>query len=143
MYTYIPSFFGIYFPFRSPPNATQYSVRRAIQLALMIYLFYKQQCIDVSPNLPIHPIPHIPSGIPMATLYIYVFVSALQISSSVQFFQIPHITILYNFFLFLSLGPSMYLQIAQFRPFLWLTNIPLYMPRSGITGSYGSLIFSF
>ena len=58
----------------------------------------------------------------------------LQIGSSVPLFWIPHICVNIIFvFLFLtsfcidSLGPSTSLRRAQFCPFIWLSNIPLYI----------------
>ena len=59
----------------------------AIQQVLISYLFYTYLCIYVNPNLPIHPTtPLSPLGVHTFVLYICVFISALQTSSSVTFF---------------------------------------------------------
>ena len=68
-----------------------------IQQALISYPFYTYQCIYVNPNLPVHPTTtphhhHFPRlGVHTFVLYNCVSISALQTSSSVPFFQIPHI----------------------------------------------------
>ena len=62
----------------------------AIQWVLISYLFYTQQCIYVNPSLPIYCTPPSPLGIHTFVLYVCVSISALQISLSVPFFQIPH-----------------------------------------------------
>ena len=65
-------------------------------------LFYTQQCIYVNPNLPIHPTLPFPPHVHMSILYTCISIAALQIGSSVPFFQIPHIcvNIQYLFFSF-------------------------------------------
>ena len=76
----------------------------AIQQVLISYLFYIQQCVYVNPNLPIYPSPSppFPLGSHKFVIYVCVSIPALQIGSSVPFFQIPHvcINIQYLFFSF-------------------------------------------
>ena len=64
----------------------------AIRQVLISCLFYMQQCIYVSPNLPIHATPSPPLGNYKFVSYLYDSISALQLSSSVPFVQIPHIS---------------------------------------------------
>ena len=88
--------------------------------------------------LSLHPsfvlLPHVLKSI----FYVYVFIPALQLGSSVHFFiYIFHMYVLaYGICFSLSdllhsvwqtLGLSTSLQITQFRFFLWLSNIPLYI----------------
>ena len=72
-------------------------VPRAVQQVLVSHLSHTQQCIYVHPNLPN---PHsCPFGVYKCVLYICDSISALQISSSLPFFQIPHISdIIWNLF---------------------------------------------
>ena len=76
--------------FRFPSNLGHHRalsrVPCAIQSVLIRYLFYIQQCIYVNPNLPVHPTPPSPLGNHKFVLYNCVFISALQISSTVPFF---------------------------------------------------------
>ena len=98
-------------------------------------------CMSI-PICQLIPLPF-PFGVHMFVIYICVSISALQIGSSVPFFQIPHISI--NIYFFLSdllhsisqsLGPSMSLQKTQFWSFLWLSNIPLYICTSSLLKSF-------
>ena len=103
LYVYIcPLFFG--FPSHLGHQRALSRVPCVVQQVLISYLFYTQyqQCIYVNPNLPIHPSPTSPLGIHTFVLYVCVSISALQASSSVPFFQIPHIwvNIRYLFFSF-------------------------------------------
>ena len=53
----------------------------------------QQQCIYVSPHLPIHPMSPSPFDIQMFVLWVCVFISALPVSSSIPLFQMPHMCI--------------------------------------------------
>ena len=108
----------------------------AIQQLPTSQLFYTWQCLHVNLTLPIHPTLPFPCPcIHLFVLYVYVSTSALQIRSSMSFFQILHICInmQYSFFSFcftslcvtVSLGPCTSLQMARFCSFLWLTISPL------------------
>ena len=77
-----------------------------------------------------------PLGVHTLVLYIWVSISALQIGLSVPFSRFHICTLIYNIcfslsdvlhYAWQSLGPSVSLQMAQFRFFLWLSDIPLYM----------------
>ena len=85
-----PSLFWISFPFRSPQSAGQSS--QCLQQVFNSHLLYTQQFKYVYSSLPIHPLPS-PFGVYKFVLYICVSISALQISSSVLFFQSPHTSI--------------------------------------------------
>ena len=91
-----PLFFWTLFPFRPPKGTGQSSLCCAV--VLISYLFYTQQCMYVSPNLPIHLIPSSPRGIHTFVLYICVSISALHIGSPVPFLQILHICINIQYF---------------------------------------------
>ena len=65
----------------------------AIQRAFTSYLFDAQQCTHVNLHLPIYSMPLSPLGVHVFLIYICISITALQISSSVPFFQIPHIRI--------------------------------------------------
>ena len=113
-----------------------------IQQVPISYLFYTHQCIHVNPNLPIHPITTTPT--PRFTP----LVSIRFFSTSVSLFLPCKLVHLYHFSRFhiyaliydtcfslsdllhsvwQSLDPSTSLQMTQFRSFLWLSNIPLYI----------------
>ena len=65
----------------------------AMQQVFVSYLFYIQQCAYVNPNLPIYPSTQPFSfGNYKFAFEVYESVSTLQTSSSVSFFQIPHIS---------------------------------------------------
>ena len=82
-----PSHLGHHSALNRVPCAIQYS-----PLSCLFYTQY-QQCICVNPNLPIPPTQPFPLGIHTFVRYVSVSISALQIGSSVPFFQIPHICI--------------------------------------------------
>ena len=95
-----------------------------IQQVLISYLFYTYQCIHVNPKLPIHPTttthhPLSPLGVHTFVLYICVSISALQTGSSVPFFQIPHICIIYSIFVFLFLTYFTLYDSLQIQPRLY------------------------
>ena len=79
-----------------------------IQQVLICHQLFTDQCIHVNPNCPIqhttipNPPPLSPLGVHTFVLYVCVSTSALQTSSSVPFFQVPHIcvNIRYLFFSF-------------------------------------------
>ena len=101
LYIYIYAVF-FRFPSQLGHHTPLSRVSCAMQQVLISYLFYTQQCIYVSPNLPIHPT----LLTPLVTISLFstsVTISVLQISSPIPFFQIPHIsdTIRY-LFLFLT-----------------------------------------
>ena len=135
LYVYIyPLLFG--FPSHLGHHRAFSRVPCAIQQVIISYLFYTQQHICVNPNLPVHPTSPSPLVVYRFVLYICVSISALQIGSSVPFFQIPHICVnirclFFSFWLISlcmkSLGPSTSLQMAQFCSFLWMSNTPLYI----------------
>ena len=140
LYVYIhPLFFG--FPFHSGHHRALSGVPYAIQQALGSYLSYtqSQQCILVNPNFPTHPTLSSCLSIHMFALYGWVFISALQISSSVSFFQISLISdiIQYAFFSFwltlLSMTVSRSIHIfenSKFFSFLWLSIFHcMYVPH--------------
>ena len=103
VYVYLyPLFFG-FFPFRLLQSIEQNSLCYTVGshqlsvLYIVVYICY--------PILPIHSThPHTPS-IHAYILYTYVSISALQGSSLVSFFRIPHISniigYLFSFFIYL------------------------------------------
>ena len=112
-----------------------------IQQVLISHPFYTHQCIHVNPN---HPIQHThlpppllsPLGVHTFALYICVSISALQTSSSIPFSRFHIYALIYDICFSLSdllhsvwqsLDASTSLQMTQFRSFLWLSNIPLYI----------------
>ena len=120
-YVYIyPLFFR--FPSHLGHHRALSRVPGAIHLVLISYLFYTQQCINVNPNLPVHPT----LGNHKFVLYICDSISALQISSSVPFFYIPHISDIIN--LFFSLTCFTLYDNLQVHPCLckWHYFVPLY-----------------
>ena len=91
--------------FRFFSSLSHYRVLSRVPCAIqkvISYLFYIQQCVYVNPNLPIYPPAPFPPLVSMFVLYIFVSISALQTSSSIPFFQVPHIcvNIRYLFFSF-------------------------------------------
>ena len=60
------------------------------------------QRICISPSLPVHPTSPSPPGIPKLVLYVWGSVSALQISSPVSLFWIPHVSHVMQYFLFMT-----------------------------------------
>ena len=113
-----------------------------IQQVLISHQFYTHQCIHVHPNCPIHhttttippPLSHL--GVHTFVLYICVSISALQTDSSVHFSRFHIYALIYDTCFSLSdllhsvwqsLHPSTSQQMTQFRSFLWLSNIPLYI----------------
>ena len=96
----------------------------------VVYISWCYSQLHLSFALP----PHVIKSI----LYVYLFIPALQLGSSVPFFFFRfHIYVLaYGICFSLSdllhsvwqtLGASTSLQIVQFHFFLWLSNIPLYI----------------
>ena len=175
-----------------------------IQQVLIRHPFYTHQCIHVNPNLPVHhtPTPTPRRFTPLMSIRLFsTSVSQFLPCKSVHLYHFSrfHIYVLIYGICFSlsdllhsvwqSLDPSTSQQMMQFRSFLWLSNIPLYicttsslsiclsmcqwtfrlllclvnsaavnigvhvsfwikvfssyMPRSGITGSYGNSIFRF
>ena len=113
-----------------------------IQQVLISHQFYTHQCIHVNPNCPIHhtttpTAPQLsPLGVHTFVFYICVSISALQTSSSVPFSRFHIYVLIYDICFSLSdlldsvwqsLDPSASQQMTQFRSFLWLSNIPLYI----------------
>ena len=84
---------------------------------------------------PLAPTLLSPLGVHTFVLYICVSISALQTGSSIPFFEIAHVLIYDICFslsdlihsVWQSLDSSTSQQITQFRSFLWLSNIPLYI----------------
>ena len=92
MYTYIHFFFWISVPFR-PPQSAEFPVLYSRFILLTLYI------VD-NVYLPIHPILPSPLGLHTFVLYICYSISALQISSSVLFSQIPCISNVLQYLLF-------------------------------------------
>ena len=103
-------------------------------------IYFTFGSVYVHATLSLHP--SFPFPLPVSsksTLYVCVFIPVLPLGSSEPFFFFFrfHIYVLaYSICFILSdllhsvqqtLGPSTSLQIAQFRYFLWLSNIPLYI----------------
>ena len=112
-YIYI---YPLFFQFSSclDHHRTFSSVPYSIQQILVSYLFYTQQCIYVCPNLPIHLTPLSPFGNHKFVLYICDSISALQINSSLPFFQIPHISSFTHYFSLLDLLYSVWQSLGLF-----------------------------
>ena len=90
---HIPPLFWISFPFRSPQSIEQSSLCYTVashQLCILYIVSKVYICQSQSPNSS-HP--PFPLGIHTFVLYACVFTSALQIISSIPFFQIPHICV--------------------------------------------------
>ena len=103
---------------------------------------YTHQCIPVNPNLPIH---HTTTSTPLSLsplVSIRLFSTSLSLflpSKPVHLYHFSrfHIyALIYDIWFSLSdllhsvwhsLDPSTSLQMTQFRSFLWLSNIPLYI----------------
>ena len=98
MFTYIPLFFG--FLSHLGHHRAQSSLCYTVGFH---QLFYRQQCIYVNSNLPVHPTCSLSTLVSMCSFSVlFDSISALQIRSSIAFFQIPHIriNIQYSFFSF-------------------------------------------
>ena len=113
-----------------------------IQQVLNSHPFYTHQCIQVNPNLPIHhfttPNPlrlsplvsihlfstSVSQFLPCKPVHLYHFsrfhVYALIYDICFSLSDLPHSV-------WQSLGPSTSQQMTQFRSFLWLSNIVLYV----------------
>ena len=90
---HISPLFQISFPFRSPQSTEQGSRCYTVgshQLSILYIVSTVYMCQSPSPNSS-HT-PGSPLGVHTFVLYVCVSISALQISSSVSFFQIPHIS---------------------------------------------------
>ena len=130
-------------PYGLPSHSGHHSalsrVPCAIQQVLISYLFYTQyqQCICVNPNLPIPPTTPLS---PMVSIHLFstsVSLFLLCKQDHLYHFSSFHIYVLiYDIFFSLSdllhsvlqfLGLSTSFQMTQFRSFLWLSNIPLYI----------------
>ena len=95
--------------------------------------------IPISQFITPQPPPTLPLsllGVHIFVLYICVSISALQTSSSVPFSRFHIYALIYDICFSLSdllhsvwqsLDASTSLQMTQFRSFLWLSNIPLYI----------------
>ena len=70
----------------------------AVRQVLISCLFFMWWCIYVDPNLPVRPTPLFPLGNCKFVFYICRSISPLQISSSVPFLQIPHISDMIRYF---------------------------------------------
>ena len=96
LYVYIyPLFFR--FPSHLGHRRALSRVPCPMQQLSISFLSYTQQCICVNPD-PIHPTPASCLGNPKFVLYIRDSISALQISSLVPFFSIPHISNVIQYF---------------------------------------------
>ena len=114
-----------------------------IQHILISHQFYTHQCMHVKPNRPIHhnpqhPPPH--SFPPLVSIHLFcTSVSQFLPCKPVHLYHVSrfHIYVLIYDICFslsdllhsvwLSLDPSTSQQMTQFRSFLWLSNIPLYI----------------
>ena len=109
---------------------------------LISHPFYTHQCIHINPNLPIHPTttttppPLFPLGVHTFFLCFCFSISVLQTGSSVPFSGFHIYALIHDICFSLSdllhsvwqsLDASTSLQITQFRSFLCLSNIPLYI----------------
>ena len=109
----------------------------AIQQVLISYLFYTYWCIYVNSNLPIHPTTPFPRSVSIRLFSTSVSLFLPCKSVHLYHFSRFHVyTLMYNICfspsdllhsVWQSLGPSTSLQMTQFRSFLWLSNIPLYV----------------
>ena len=116
----------------------QSGVPCAIQQVLISYLFYTYWWIYVNPNLPIHTSrPCFPR-----LVCICLFSTSVSLFLPCKLVHLFHFSrfhiyaLIYDICFSLSdllhsvwqsLGPSMSLQMTQFRSFLWLSNIPFYI----------------
>ena len=93
--THIHIYLFFRFPSRLGRHRARSGVSGAIQQVHISYLFYPQdqQYMYVNPSLPVHPASPFPLGIHKFILYLCVSISALQIRSSIAFFQISHICV--------------------------------------------------
>ena len=80
------------FEFRSPQSTEWGSLRYTVGSPRVPILYVDQQHGYVNPSLPVLPTPR-PLGVHIFVFYVCVSISALQIRSSIPFFQIPHICI--------------------------------------------------
>ena len=112
-----------------------------IQHVLISYLFYTHQCIHVNPNLPIHHITNPPT--PLSPLMsIRLFSTSVSLYLPCKPVHLYHFSRFYIYvliydicfslsdllhYVWQTLGPSTSLHLTQFRSFLWLSNIPLYV----------------
>ena len=140
MYTYIP----ISLPSCAslPPSLSHPKHRADLPVLcscfpLAIYFTFGSvyMSMTLSHFVPAYPSPH---HVLKSILYICIFIPVLPLGSSEPLFLFRfHIYVLaYSICFSLSdllhsvrqiLGPSTSLQITQFRLFLWLSNIPLYI----------------
>ena len=129
-----------------PPYPTSLGHRKApnwspCAMRLLTTSYFTFGSVDMLMLLSLRPSFPLPPRVLKSILYVYVFIPALQLGSSVTFFFFFffrfHIYVLaYGIYFSLSdllhsvwqtLGPSTSLQITQFHFFLWLSNIPLYI----------------
>ena len=112
------------------------------QWVLISYLFYTQQCMYVSPNLPIHPTPFFPPprlvSIHLSSTSVSQFLFANKIICT-TFFRF-HIYALIGEICFLlfdllySVSRSIHISINDpVSFFLWLSNIPLYICTTSLS----------
>ena len=100
-------------------------------LSILHLAVYICQCYSLTSSQL--PLPHC---VLKSIRYICVFIPALPLGSSILLFRFHIYALAYSICFPLSdllhsvwqtLGPSTSLQITQFRSFLWLSNIPLYI----------------
>ena len=100
----------------------------AIQYDLIVYPSDLYWFASVNPQSPIFPSPtSFPPWQPQVrSLHLWVCFCFVDMFICV-IFQIPHKSDSILFLTSLSLGPSMLLQMTLFHPYLWLSNMPLYI----------------
>ena len=128
-------------PYRTPLGHCKAPSRSpcAVLLLPTSQLFFTFHTVYMSMLLSLCPTFDLPPHVLKSILYVCLFIPALPLGSSVPFFFFFrfHIYALAYGISFSrsdllpsvwqTLGPSISLQITQFRIFLWLSNIPLYI----------------
>ena len=118
---YVCPFF-LQFPSHLGHHRALSRVSCAIQSMLISYLFYTQQCIYIyaSPNLPIHSNHPCSLSICMFVFYTHGFISALQISSSIQFPRFHIYALIYN----ICFSPTILIHGFMLPNFASTSNYP-------------------
>ena len=129
-----------------PPYPTPLSHHKAQDDLPMLCCWFPQanyftfSSVCMSMLLSLRPSFALPPHVMKSILYVYLFMPALQLRSSVpplfSFFRFHIYVLAYGIYFSLSdllhsvwqtLCPSTSVQMTQFRFFLWLSNIPLYI----------------
>ena len=118
---HISPFLGISIPFRSPHSTEQSSLSYTVgfqQLPILDIVSILYICQSQSPNSP-DLTPPFPLGIHTSVLYVCVFISVLQIRSSIPFFLDSTYMHQYTIFLFLFLTYFTLYDSLQVHPRLY------------------------